>query len=103
MIQPHGKMSENTSATSIDIKVNDSELAKLTSSAEQIFAKILASEMDPIAKNIDSMFLIFAGSIIIFMQAGFAMFEAGTVRSKNVLNILMKNMSDLYLGKFMYT
>ena len=39
------------------------------------------------------------GTLIIFMQAGFAFLEAGSVRAKNTINILIKNFSDLCFGK----
>ena len=38
--------------------------------------------------------LIFGGALVFFMQAGFAMLCAGSVRSKNVNNIMLKNLLD---------
>lgn len=40
---------------------------------------------------IDSFFLIFAAVLIIFMAPGFAMLEAGLVRTKNVTSVLTGN------------
>ena len=42
-------------------------------------------------------FLIGA-ALVYFMQAGFAMCEAGFTRAKNVGNIIMKNLMDFCLG-----
>ena len=65
---------------------------------EELLAKLLEKELDPLKKNLDTMFMIFSGMIIIFMQAGFALIETGTVRAKNALSILIKNMSDMFFG-----
>ncbi|MBD3274279.1 MAG: ammonium transporter, partial [Candidatus Marinimicrobia bacterium] len=39
-----------------------------------------------------------AAFMVFFMQAGFAMVEAGFTRAKNVVNILMKNLMDMSAG-----
>ena len=62
-----------------------------------------ASDADAIAilgSNVNSMFLVIMGTIIIFMQAGFGFLEAGSIRAKNTTNILIKNFADLTFGNF---
>ena len=44
--------------------------------------------------NVRDFFLVDAGALIFFMQAGFAMVCAGAVRQKNVQNTLLKNLLD---------
>ena len=56
-----------------------------------------------ISENIDHLFLMIMGTMILFMQAGFAFLEAGSVRAKNTINILIKNFSDLCFGKLITT
>lgn len=42
--------------------------------------------------------VLFATALVYFMQAGFALCEAGLTRAKNTGNILMKNMMDFCIG-----
>jgi Amt family ammonium transporter len=46
---------------------------------------------DPITLALDTVWVLTAGVLVFFMQAGFAMLEAGMVRAKNTVNVLMKN------------
>ena len=43
-----------------------------------------------------------ASFLVFFMQAGFALVEAGFTRAKNAVNILMKNLSDFTLGSICF-
>jgi ammonium transporter, Amt family len=52
--------------------------------------------------GIDNMWLLVAGFMVMFMQPGFAMVEAGFTRSKNTANILMKNLMDFSIGSLLY-
>jgi Amt family ammonium transporter len=46
------------------------------------------------AAGVDTFFLLFAGAAVFLMQSGFAMLCAGSVRQKNVKNIMLKNLLD---------
>lgn len=61
--------------------------------------------MEEIAKNIteingvlDIMWILIAGALVFFMQAGFTLVETGFTRSKNTINIIMKNLMDFCIG-----
>ena len=48
--------------------------------------------------SIDVLWVLVAAFLVYFMQAGFALCEAGLTRAKNTGNILMKNMMDFCIG-----
>jgi Amt family ammonium transporter len=47
---------------------------------------------------LDNIWVFIAGCLVFFMQAGFALVEAGLTRAKNVVNIFAKNMADAIVG-----
>jgi Amt family ammonium transporter len=59
-----------------------------------------AQELDAatVQTNLDNVFVLLAGVLVIFMQAGFALVEAGFTRAKSVANIMMKNLIDFCAG-----
>ncbi|XP_022082672.1 putative ammonium transporter 1 [Acanthaster planci] len=69
--------------------------------SEDVLAGIQFS-LDSLKANADTFFLIVMACLIFFMQCGFAFLEAGSVRSKNTTNILIKNVLDVCLGAFAY-
>ncbi len=64
-----------------------------------------AQETATIADIVDSLnavWLFFAAALVMFMQAGFALVEAGFTRAKNAANIIMKNLMDFSVGGIAY-
>jgi ammonium transporter, Amt family len=60
--------------------------------------KIDGAVIPEINYALDTVWVIIAAVLVFFMQAGFAMVEAGFTRAKNAVNIMMKNMMDLSIG-----
>jgi Amt family ammonium transporter len=48
--------------------------------------------------TLDNIWILLAAVLVIFMQAGFALVEAGLTRAKSVANIMMKNLMDFVAG-----
>ena len=59
-------------------------------------------EVDPIQVTLDNVWVLMAAVLVIFMQAGFALVEAGLTRAKNVANIFMKNLMDFCVGALVF-
>ncbi len=57
---------------------------------------------EAVSSAIDMMWLVIAGSLVFFMQAGFALVETGLTRAKNATNILMKNLMDFCFGSIVF-
>lgn len=52
--------------------------------------------------SMDTVWLVTAAALVFFMQAGFALLEGGMVRSKNTVNVIMKNYVDACLGSIVF-
>ena len=50
----------------------------------------------------ENFWLILAAVMVFFMQAGFLLIEAGSVRAKNAVNVAQKNVSDLIICGLLY-
>ena len=51
-----------------------------------------------ISDQVFGVWFLLGAALVFWMQAGFAMVEAGFTRAKNAGNILMKNMGDFCIG-----
>jgi Amt family ammonium transporter len=50
----------------------------------------------------DTTWLMTAAALVFLMQAGFALLESGMSRSKNSVNVLMKNLMDCCVGSLLF-
>jgi Amt family ammonium transporter len=64
----------------------------------------MLSEITPesVQATLDNIWILIAAVLVIFMQAGFALVEAGLTRGKNVANIFMKNLMDFCVGALLF-
>ena len=58
--------------------------------------------MEDMTLLMNIMWTMIGAFLVYFMQAGFAMVEAGFTRAKNAGNIIMKNMMDFVLGSLFF-
>ncbi len=73
--------------------------------AEEVAAPSVRTNLEAIKAvqtNADYVWTLVAAALVFFMQAGFAMVEAGFTRSKNAVNIMMKNLLDFAVGTLAY-
>ena len=54
--------------------------------------------MEDVSTIVFGVWFLVGAALVFWMQAGFAMVEAGFTRAKNAGNIIMKNLMDFCLG-----
>jgi len=57
-----------------------------------------ANEITTAKAELDSFYILWAACLVFLMQCGFAVLAAGSIRAKNVRNILLKNGLDACVG-----
>jgi len=55
-------------------------------------------KIDLIKTNLDYVWVIVCAALVFFMQAGFMSLESGMARSKNSINVAIKNLTDFVFG-----
>lgn len=58
--------------------------------------------IDLVQTHANYLWTLVAACLVFFMQAGFALVEAGFTRAKNLINIMMKNLMDFSMGSIAY-
>ncbi len=62
----------------------------------------LASQLGTITVGVDTLWVVMAAVLVIFMQAGFALVESGLNAAKNAVNIVYKNLMDFAFGAIFF-
>ena len=58
--------------------------------------------LSTVQSDVFGVWFLIGAALVFWMQAGFAMVEAGFTRAKNTGNILMKNLMDFCIGTVMF-
>lgn len=69
---------------------------------DEVTLTTLAASAADMARSIDTLWVLVTAALVFFMQAGFALVEAGFTRSKNMVNILYKNLMDFSVGSVVF-
>lgn len=81
----------------VEEPVAEADEAEAAPTAESNAAAIATN-----GENANILWTCIAAFLVFFMQAGFAMVEAGFTRAKNACNILMKNLMDFSIGSLAF-
>ena len=57
--------------------------------------------INEIVTGLNTVWMLLAAMLVFFMQPGFALVEAGFIRTKNTANVLMKNLIDFMFGSIL--
>ena len=63
-----------------------------------VFAQEATTELEAIQDYASIVWLSICCGLVLFMQAGFLLVEGGVVRSKNAINVVLKNFTDVGIG-----
>ncbi|MFN3158076.1 MAG: ammonium transporter [Rubinisphaera brasiliensis] len=90
---PPESTAETAEVEEVEEVVEEEPAPTIESNAEAIGA---------VRTETDYLWTCIAAFLVFFMQAGFALVEAGFTRSKNCVNIIMKNLMDFSIGSITF-
>ncbi|EDP96669.1 ammonium transporter [Kordia algicida OT-1] len=70
--------------------------------ATAVSSEDLKAAIEAINTDMGMLWMLLSGILVFFMQAGFTLVESGMTRSKNAVNIAMKNVLDICVGSLTY-
>ena len=88
---------ESITALNAQVATLNAIVANLNATLNAVDAREAAAEAATTVE-VNTFYLLWAGALVFLMQAGFAVLSAGSIRTKNVKNILLKNLLDACMG-----
>ncbi|KAK7237872.1 ammonium transmembrane transporter [Aureococcus anophagefferens] len=73
-------------------------MSSLSAEQQEEVAQMIADASANSTAAADTHWVLYCGTLVFLMQAGFAMLCAGSIRAKNAQNILLKNLLDACVG-----
>ena len=70
--------------------------------AQETTSTDLTAAIEQINGDMGMLWMLISGILVFLMQAGFTLVESGMTRSKNVVNIAMKNILDIAVGSLVF-
>ncbi len=89
-----------------ELEKKNTELVEKINSINESQAKNSTTNTEISTKNtanLNYVWIVVCAILVFFMQAGFALLEAGAARAKNMVNVLMKNYMDLCFGALAFS
>lgn len=77
-------------------------MSLLLTIAQETSTADLAAAVAQINGDMGMLWMLISGILVFLMQAGFTLVESGMTRSKNVVNIAMKNILDISVGSLVF-
>ncbi len=96
------KTTEPTMKLGWDTSMKTFLLRIALSSSLLISSSAFSAEAQLIQDNLSAIMLVFAAAFVLLMQVGFAFLESGICRSKNTVNIMMKNFVDISISVLVF-
>jgi len=82
--------------------VQDDRINYVKLCVDQTDAITFSGEQEGGSTDLDFVWILICGFLVMLMQLGFTLLEAGAVRYKNSLNIMFKNFADFCLGALVW-
>ena len=89
-------------ATPTDSIAATETVAAILTETEAPTTDAAAETIGEIATGLNTVWMLLAAMLVFFMQPGFALVEAGFIRTKNTANVLMKNLVDFMFGSILF-
>lgn len=89
-------------ATPTDSIAATETVAAILTQTEAPTTDAAAETISEIATGLNTVWMLLAAMLVFFMQPGFALVEAGFIRTKNTANVLMKNLIDFMFGSILF-